>query len=68
MGEVIQFPLVDTWYYNSDRLHRYAGSMMDKQEWGIFEAVMTMMELYDEGLIDVSWDPATGEPIAISLT
>ena len=64
-NNVIQFPAVGTWRYNTERLHRYAGSMMNQERWTEFECVMTIQELYDQDLVDIDWDPATGEPIVV---
>lgn len=60
---VIQFPALGTYRYNAERLHRYAGSLMREEQWTAFDIVMSASALYDEGLIDIAWDPATGEPI-----
>ena len=65
MDNVIQFPAVGSYYYNSERLNRYAGSMMDQGRWTEVECVMTIAELYDQDLVDIDWDPATGKPIVL---
>ena len=63
---VIQFPAVGTWRYNSQRLHRYAESLYKSHQFSAFEICMAAQELYDNDLIDVNWDPQTGEPIFVS--
>lgn len=63
---VIAFPAVGTYHYNAQRLHRYAGSLMKAEMWGEFDIVMGASALYDQDLIDVDWDPRTGEPIFIA--
>ena len=63
MDNVIQFPALGTYKYNAERLHRYAGSLMREKQWNAFDIVMSASALYDEDLIDIDWDPATGEPI-----
>ena len=65
VDNVIQFPAVGTWQYNTERLHRYAGSMMEQQRWAEFDCIMAVQELYDHELVDIDWDPATGEPIVV---
>ena len=65
MNNVIQFPAVGTYMYNSQRLHNYAGSMMKQEMWKHFDTVMAISELYDNNLVDIDWDPATGEPIVV---
>jgi hypothetical protein len=65
MNNVIQFPAVGTYTYNAQRLHNYAGSMMKQKMWEQFDVVMAISELYDNDLVDIDWDPATGEPIVV---
>ena len=65
MSNLIQFPAVGTWRYNTERLHRYAGSLMKQERWQEFECVMTIQELYDHDLVEIKWDPSTGEPIVV---
>ncbi len=65
MNNLIMFPGVGTWKYNSDRLHRYAGSMMEQGRWAEFECVMAVQELYDNELVNIRWDPSTGEPVVV---
>ena len=60
---VIQFPAVGTWRYNSQRLHRYADSLYKAFRFQEFEICMAAQELYDHVLIDLDWDPQTGEPV-----
>ena len=62
---VIAFPAVGTYHYNAQRLHRFAGSLMKAEMWAEFDIVMGASALYDQDLIDVDWDPRTGEPIFI---
>ena len=68
MSNVIQFPAVGTYRYNAERLHRYAGTLMREERWEEFECVMTIQELYDHDLVEIDWDPATGEPIVVRKT
>ena len=65
MNNVIQFPAVGTWRYNTERLHRYAGSLMKQERWKEFECVMAIQELYDHDLVDIDWEPQSGEPIVV---
>ena len=65
MNNVIQFPAVGTWRYNTERLHRYAGSLMKQERWKEFECVMAIHELYDHDLVDIDWEPQSGEPIVV---
>ena len=62
---VIAFPAVGTYHYNAQRLHRYAGSLMKAEMWTEFDIVMAASELYDNNLIDINWEPSTGEPVFI---
>ena len=63
---VIAFPAVGTYHYNAQRLHRYAGSLMKAEMWAEFDIAMGASALYDQGLIDVKWNPRTGEPIFVA--
>ena len=65
MSNVIQFPAVGTWRYNTERLHRYAGDLMKQERWAEFDCVMAVHELYDNDLVDINWNPANGEPIVL---
>ena len=38
---------------------------MKAEMWAEFDIVMGASALYDQDLIDVDWDPRTGEPIFI---
>lgn len=65
MENVISFPAVGTYEYNSERLGRYVDKLIDRMEYEEANAVITAHDLYYRDLIDIDWDPRTGEPIFV---
>jgi len=65
MENVISLPAVGTYEYNSERLGRYVDKLIDRMEYEEANAVITAHDLYYRDLIDIDWDPRTGEPIFV---
>lgn len=65
MDNVLQFPGVGTYEYNSRRLLNLVDSMTQMQMWGEIDVIMAAHELYYHDLIDIKWDPKTGEPLFV---
>ena len=65
---VIQFPGVGTFMYNSIRLYNYESSLRNSGMSEEADIVAHCALLYEASLIDIDWDPATGEPILVAST
>lgn len=65
-SNVIQFPAVGTYMYNATRLHGYEASLRRAGRLTEVEVLAVAIELYDQDMLDVNWDPETGEPIFVS--
>mgnify|MGYP001158626190 FL=1 len=64
-ADVIAFPAVGTYQYNAQRLWNYEASARRDEKWSLVHVLQTISELYDADLVDIDWDPATGEPIVV---
>ncbi len=62
---IIEYPGVNTHEYNSRRLYQYTDSMEKQERWREFDILLAICELYEHDLIDIKWEPSTGEPIVI---
>ena len=63
VDNVISFPGIGTYEYNSKRLLSFIDSMTRLEMWGHADLALAAHELYYQDLIDIDWDPGTGEPI-----
>ena len=64
-ADVIAFPAVGTYQYNAQRLWNYEASARRIEDWPLVETLQIVAQLHDQDLINLDWDPATGEPIVI---
>ncbi len=62
-NNVIQFPGVGSFLYNDTRLYNYEASLRRDGLEQQASLIALCAELYEQGKIEIDWDPATGEPI-----
>jgi len=66
-ADIIDFPGVGSYMYNANRLYTYEDQLRGHGQYDEADLVAIAASLYDHNSIDIEWDPASGEPILVSL-